>query len=470
MSKNSKPKIEIEKERTLNLSIKEGSAAAFMTGAGESYITPYALALNANSSQVGFLTSFTGLLGPMSQIFGSKSMYKYSGKKLIITSVFLQATMWLIILSLGLLYFNGIITNSAVPILIFLYSLYAVVGAFGGPSWFSLMGDLVPEEKRGKYFSKRNKITGAISMIVMLVAAFILDFTEGKELVIFGFAIIFGIACIGRYSSAYLLAKHYYPQVEIKKKKYFSFIQFIKKAPSNNFGKFVIFVGLMTLATNFAGPFFAVYMLKNLNYSYTWFTIINLSSALFTILSMSLWGKIGDKYGNRKLLKIGSIFVPLAPLPWLISGNPFFLIFTAQFVAGAGWAAFNLAASNFIYDSVTPQRRGICVAYFNMINGFGVFVGAMLGGLFAQYIHISFMNIFLLIFLISGIARAIIVLIFLPRIKEVRKVEHISDKNILRDILIDIHPPFYGILKVVLSTMINLTKKVNRKKKVSVFF
>lgn len=459
-----------EKDRTLDLSIKEGSAAAFMTGAGESYITPYALALNASNSQIGLLTSFTGLLGPMSQIFGSKSMYKYSQKKLIVTSVFLQATMWLIILSLGLLYFNGIITNSAVPILIFLYSLYAVVGAFGGPAWFSLMGDLVHEEKRGEYFSRRNKIVGAVSMIVMLVAAFILDFTKEKDLVIFGFAIVFGIACIGRYVSAYLLSIHYYPQVEIKKKKYFSFIQFIKKAPSNNFGKFVIFVGLITLATNFAGPFFAVYMLKNLNYSYTWFTIINLSSALFTILSMSLWGKIGDRYGNRKLLKIGSILVPLAPLPWLFSGNPFFLIFTAQFVAGVGWAAFNLAASNFIYDSVSQQRRGICVAYYNMINGVGVFVGAIFGGLFAQYVHISFMNIFLFIFLISAIARAIVVLVLLPKIKEVRNVEHISDKNILRDILIDIHPPFYGILRVALFTMINFTKKINGKKKISVFF
>jgi len=482
MSEDSKSKVEIEKnrkfftsfkkgnfeeekKRTLNLSIKEGSAAAFMTGSGESYITPYALALNASNSQIGLLTSLSGLFGPISQIFGSKSMYKYSRRKLITTAVFLQATMWLIILGLGILYFNGIITNSAVPLLIFLYSLYAIVGAFGGPAWFSLMGDLVPEEKRGKYFSKRNKITGAVSMIVMLAAAFILDFTKEKNLVIFGFAIVFGIACIGRYVSAYLLSKHYYPRVEIKKKKYFSFIQFIKKAPSNNFGKFVIFVGLITLATNFAGPFFAVYMLKDLGYSYTWFTIINLSSALFTILSMSLWGKIGDRYGNRKLLKIGSIFVPLAPLPWLISGNLIFLIFTAQFISGVGWGAFNFAASNFIYDSVSRHRRGICVAYYNIINGFGVFVGAVLGGLFAQYVHISFMNIFLLIFLISAIARAIIVLILLPKIKEVRNIEHVSDKDVLRNLLIDIHPPFYGILRIVLFTMINFTKKINEKKK-----
>src|SRR3989338_973418 len=134
MSEDSKSKVEIEKnrkfftsfkkgnfeeekKRTLNLSIKEGSAAAFMTGSGESYITPYALALNASNSQIGLLTSLSGLFGPISQIFGSKSMYKYSRRKLITTAVFLQATMWLIILGLGILYFNGIITNSAVPLL-----------------------------------------------------------------------------------------------------------------------------------------------------------------------------------------------------------------------------------------------------------------------------------------------------------------------------------------------------------------
>ena len=448
-----------EKDRTMKLSIKEGSATAVMSGAGESYIVPYALALKASNFQIGLLTSFVNLFGAGAQIIGGKLGYYFDRKKIILVSVFMQATMWLIILSLGLLVWSGKISDSAATILLGLYCIYAVVGNLSGPAWFSLMGDIVPEEKRGNYFSKRNKAIMSVTLVITLASAFFLDYMESLNIILFGFAIIFATASLGRYISVFLLSKHYYPKREVKKESYFGFFQFLKKSPKNNFGKFVIYVGMMNLATNIAAPFFAVYMLKELHYSYTWFTIVNLSAIMFTVISVPLWGKIGDKFGNRKLLGIGSAIVPFASLLWLISKNPVVIIFTAQLAAGIGWAAFNLAASNFVYDVVTPQRRGICVAYFNSINGIGIFIGAILGALVAQFVHLDFINVFFLIFIISGVARALVVIIFLPMIKEVRIKETKEKVNILNYIAAGTPRPFYGMFRGVLSIMTDFIRK-----------
>ncbi|PIN90549.1 hypothetical protein COU57_03350 [Candidatus Pacearchaeota archaeon CG10_big_fil_rev_8_21_14_0_10_32_14] len=412
------------KKKSLNYSIVEGSFASVSNGAGEQYLVPYALALNANNAQVGFLSSFVGFIGASSQILGSKLMFKYSRKKLIVTFVFLQAAMWLVVLSLGLLYLKGALNSFyAVTLLILFYTIYSVFGSLAGPPWFSLLGDLAPEKGRGKYFSKRNRINGSVAMIAALIASFFLDYMKELGLVIIGFVILFAISCLGRFLSGFIFTKHYYPKLEMKKEHYFSFRQFIKKAPGNNYGKFVIFVGMMNIFVHFSGPFFTVYMLEELHYSYLWFTLVNLAGSLFTILSIPFWGEIGDRYGNRTLLVIGSLIVPIIPIFWLFSGNPIYLILTAQLASGIGWAAFNLGASNFIYDSVTPQRRGLCVSYYNMINGISIFIGAMAGGLVAQYVHLSFMNVFLFIFLISGIGRAIVSLTMLRKIKEVRTIE-----------------------------------------------
>ncbi|MEK9184625.1 MAG: hypothetical protein AAB866_00460, partial [Patescibacteria group bacterium] len=117
---------EVEKKKTMKLSVKEGSATAFMSGAGEAYIVPYALALNANNFQVGLLTSAVNLFGSSSQIIGSKLSYRFEKRKLILFSVFLQATMWLIILGLGILVWKNIINEYAATILIGLYCLYAI--------------------------------------------------------------------------------------------------------------------------------------------------------------------------------------------------------------------------------------------------------------------------------------------------------------------------------------------------------
>ena len=453
------------KKRTRELSIKEGSATAFMSGAGESYIVPYALALNANNAQIGFLTSFVNLFGAIAQIFGGRFTYKFSRRKIILFSVFMQATMWLIILGLGLLVWKGIINGYAVSILIILYCLYAIIGNLSGPSWFSLMGDIVKKNERGEYFSRRNKIVTLIGLIVTLAAAFFLDYMKEIGLLIVGFAFLFLIASIGRYVSTFLLTKHYYPKNKAKKESYFGFFQFIKKAPRNNFGKFVIYVGLINLTTNFAGPFFAVYMLKELNYSYIWFTIVILSALIFTILSIPIWGKIGDKYGNKQLLKIGSYIIPFGAILWLFSKNPIVIILTSQLAAGVGWAGFNLAASNFIYDAVTPQRRGICVAYFNTVNGIGIFLGAIAGGLFAQYIHIGFINTFLLIFLISGLARAAVVLIFLPGIKETRIAPSKENVNMINYIATGTPKPFYGFFRGVLFIITDIVGRTKKGKK-----
>ncbi|MFA4952740.1 MAG: MFS transporter [Candidatus Pacearchaeota archaeon] len=451
-SKTSKGKQEVrEKEKTLKISIKEASAASVMTGAGDAYVVPYALALNANNAQIGYLTSLAGLIGPSSQIIGSRFMYKYSRKRLVISSVFLHALMWVVFLLLGLLYWQGFLEGENVAmIFIILYCAYALFGSLGGPAWFSLMGDLVDAKERGRYFGKRNRIAGIVNISVTLVAAFILDYTKNYNLVIFGFIIIFSFAAIGRFVSCYLLTKHYYPKMNMKREDYFSFWEFIKKAPKNNFGKFVIFVSLVTLGTNFAAPFFGVYMLEELHYSYTWFTIVTLSGGVFTLLSMPFWGKIGDKYGNRQLMKIGMFMIPVLPLPWIIFKSPVALILTAQLLSGLGWAAFNLGLSNYIYDAVTPGRRGFCVAYFNVINGVGVFIGAILGGLFAQYIHISFINTFFLIFLISAILRVLPGFILFPKIKEVRATSN-KKENVLTSILSPARPlidMFRGVVSV----------------------
>jgi MFS family permease len=180
-----------------------------------------------------------------------------------------------------------------------------------------------------------------------------------------------------------------------------------------------------------AAPFFTVYMLKNLSFSYTTMMLVNISATVFTLLFSPVLGKFADKYGNRELLKFGGSLIPLAPLLWLFSGNPWYLAFVPQLAAGIGWASFNLAASNFIYDVVTPQRRGICVTYFNTFVYGGTFLGSAVGGIIATYAPITFMNHLLFLFALSGVIRGIVSIIMLPKIMEVRDVKKLSSNPLV---------------------------------------
>jgi MFS family permease len=173
---------------------------------------------------------------------------------------------------------------------------------------------------------------------------------------------------------------------------------------------------------------------------------------------MPLWGKFADKFGNLKVIRMTGAFVFLVPLAWLLTPLLMVISPTAaiiyliieEFITNFIWAGFNLSAVNFIYDAVTQQRLALCIAYYNILNGIGVFIGATLGG-FISSLNFNFLGLspILFIFLISGIARLIVYAFMMPKIKEVREVEKYQKGELrgelrgeLKKILLPIHNRF----------------------------
>ncbi len=432
------------KKKAREISIKEGSANGISEGFGSRYITPYALALGANNIYIGFLNSLPSLLGNFSKLYTIKVMWKTKRKKIAFLGSLSQAFTWLLIILVGFM-FSVINLNSTMThiFLILIYSILVVCGAFYGPAWNSWMKDIVTRES-GRYFGRRNRIIGTVTLVSMLIAGFILDYFRNTKIFI-GFAILFTLAFVSRAISSMFFLKKYEPEFKPEKEYYFSFLEFSKKMPYTNFGRFVIFTSLMQLATTIASPFFAVYMLKHLNFNYITYTIMIVSSSLVSLLFMPVWGKFADSYGNIKVIKICSFLISFIPLLWLASPLiikyfPFILLpylILVEVFSGFAWAGFNLSSSNFVYDAVTRQRMALCVSYYNIIEGIGVFIGAtLIGGLITSRSFIFFsLNPILFVFLLSGIARLIVALIMNVKIKDVRQVKKFGIKEAKEKIL-----------------------------------
>jgi MFS family permease len=431
------------KEKTKKLSIKEVTATSVMDGAGSRYITPYALAIGANNTQISLLTSLPSLLGNLLQLWTPKAIEKYSRKKIIALGVFLQALMWLPMLGVGYFFFyRGVDHGISASLMIIFYTLFVIFGAFLSPAWNSLMKDIVTKD-RGQYFGKRNRRAGIISILVFLICGFVLHYFQGISNLFIGFLILFSVAFISRLTSGYLITKHYEPELKLEKGYYFSFWQFIKKIPQSNFGKFSVFISLVMFATAIASPFFSVYMLRDLKFSYLAWALVCVSGSISAFLFMPVWGKIADKFGNLKVMRVTGAFIPLIPLLWLPTVllikisliTVIIYILVEEFVSNLIWAGFNLCYANFIYDAVTRQKVALCIAYFNVLNGIGVFIGASLGALVASSNFSLFgFSSLLSVFLISGIVRFIVYVIMIPKIKEVREVQRYEKGEIRREI------------------------------------
>ncbi len=403
--------------KSLTLSIKDGVAYAATTGFGDSYINPFAVALGASNFQVGLLSSFSQLVSSLTQLKAADITERLgSRKKIIVISASFQAFMLLPIAIIP--YLPQLIQVGA---LICFCTFYLLFSSFVSPAWGSLMANLVPERRRGAFFSKRGRLVGLITVISAFLAGYILHLFKKESLT--GFTIIFLIAMVSRYISCYFLSKMYEPPLEIKQEHYFSFIEFIRRLNVGNFGKYVVFQSSFSFAVYIASPFFPMFMLRDLGFSYITYTIITTTVPLASMLAIRYWGRYADAIGNRQIIRICSIGISVLPALWLFSQHVYFLI-VIQIMAGFFWGGFNLCTSNFIYDSVIPEKRTRCISYFNTINGVAICIGTLLGGFLANHMPHLFGYQLLALFAISSFSRIIVSTILLRRVKEIRKIAY----------------------------------------------
>jgi MFS family permease len=166
-------------------------------------------------------------------------------------------------------------------------------------------------------------------------------------------------------------------------------------------------------------------MLEHLNFSYITFMIVTASSTIFYLISLPLVGKFSDRFGNIKLLYISNLMFFLNPLMWIFIKSPILLILIPQLITGISNSTLIIASTDFAYDSVSPQKRGVCISYLNLLIGLGIFAGSLVGGALVKYSGISAVFPFFLVFGISAVCRLLSGILFLPKIKDERKFENL---------------------------------------------
>ncbi|MBL7164976.1 MAG: MFS transporter [Dehalococcoidales bacterium] len=410
--------------QTLKNSMLDGASHSAMLGLTQNYVVPFALAFRATTAQIGLLSSIPSLIMAFSQLTAPFLARRAGSRKNFILPVALiHALIWLPILLIPYIF-----PGDKMWWLIGLMSLSAVFNSLANPAWGSLMADLVPENTRGRYFGQRAKICGFVTLVFSFAAGGLLQWTTGNPFI--GFSVIFGSAMLFRLISWYFLSKMHEPLLSKTEKYHGNLLSAVKKMWPSNLGRFIIYVALVNFATLLCGPFFAVYMLRDLQFNYFTYVTINATASIATIAFMTFWGKRADRAGNIKVMRITAFLIPLVPVLWLVSKEVYFLI-PIQILAGFAWSGFNLVSSNFLYDVSPRENRTQNIAIFNAINGLAMCLGALTGGFLVSRLPQINGSSLLTLFLISGILRGLIVLSPLRKIHEVRHVPRVSTINLM---------------------------------------
>lgn len=420
---------------SLKHSIRDGAAYAVMTGAGESYFSAFAVFLKANTAQIGFLASIPTLLASFAQLFSAWLGHKLGKRKaIILVGAGLQAVIWLPLMLLPLLF-----PQYAVELLIGCIIFYHAFGNLASPQWSSLMGELVTERKRGRYFGRRTAISSMVSFIALIGAGLLLHYFDDAQATQTGFILIFIIAVSGRIISFYHLTKMYDPPGHVAAMEIPLRSATLKSLSSSQFVRFSAFFALIQFSVYIASPFFSVYLLRDLHFSYMEFMACSASTVLFQFIALQRWGRISDIFGNRIILNLCGLLIPLLPFLWLLSGNFYYLLLVQAF-GGFIWAGFSLSASNYLYDLIPQNKRATYMAIHNVLGSTGVFLGALLGGWLGTVmpdhyslfgVEVTLTSVIYNIFILSFVLRLATMLTFIPRLREKRKVRRLPLRNLV---------------------------------------
>lgn len=376
-----------------------------------SYTIPYALALNATNAEIGLLNFMKNFATTAAQIPGAMMTERFSRKSLWIFSAISSRLFWIPIILVPLL-------NLSVTALILFLALATFLWALNAPAWTSIAGDIVPESERGRYFGKRNFLIGLSGLIATMVAG---------VLVYYGFPLIFSISIIlGLFSTIFFMRIH---EPKFKKKFIYKYsfsldLKGIKNGIviNKDLAIFTVFLMFMNFAVNVAAPFFAVYQLRDLNVGYIWFAVIVSFSVLTTIVFQPYWGRLNDRFGERKIIAANGILICFVPFFYLFVSSPWHILLV-EFFSSFAWSGFDLATFNLLLSLTPQEKRPEYVANHRFFISIGAMFGSLSGGLIAESLKDSrflFLYGLQIIFLISFILR-ISTLILLTRIRGIEK-------------------------------------------------
>jgi MFS family permease len=363
-------------DRSLRHSIKDGVAYTVLSGGTETWFSAWALHLSATASQIGVLASLPPLLGSLSQLLGAWLGRRAGRRRSIILGGATVQALALLPMALLPLLFPG----SA-----FLWVLMGATLYFGGvnaaaPQWSSLMGDLVPEDRRGRYFGLRNRLCSITGFTALALSGLLLDHFNRGHSTTTGFLLIFASGLAARALSIWHLGRMWDPPGPVAALQVPPLGQAWQTLSRSPFVRFSLFFSAMQFGVAIASPFFVVYMLKELGFSYRLFMGISASAVLVQFLTLNHWGAVSDALGNRRILKITGALLPVMPLLWLFSANPLYLVIIQAF-SGTVWAGYSLSAGNFVYDLIPPDRRATLLAFHGVAGGLALFAGAPAGWL-----------------------------------------------------------------------------------------
>jgi hypothetical protein len=354
----------------------DGSAFSFMTGCGEAYFAAFALALGLGELAAGLIGPVPQLIAACSMLFAHAFIIRLGSlKKWVVLLASIQASVFAPLTAIAVL-------GAAPAWLVYAcVSLYWIGSIGGGAAWNAWATAMYPAAIRPRYFGRRTRLQQFFVLVGLVSGGAILQSigsgNPGPGTA--AYAILFAASGLARALSVAMLTRHSDPVPIPPGFRDVRLPEFAAGLRNHRGGKLLLAMVCLQATAMVAGPFFAPYMLAQLDLEYAEYMGVVGTMVLAKSLALPTIGELIKRIGARPVLLLGGFgIVPLSAM-WVVSDHIAYLLL-CQIISGVCWAAYELASFLLLFDTIPIRERVGLLARYNLVNTLASALGAAAGG------------------------------------------------------------------------------------------
>lgn len=391
---------EIDIRYATRVSIIEGmfwQVYATLAAPGSVFLTKFAVILGATPLQFGVLSA----IGQVAQVFqplGAAIVRGMTSRKRMVVELVSWGRAFAFLY--GFLPFL-LPRQTAIWAFLALFLVATSLQAVGGNIWTGWISDLIPAEKRGRFFAVRSQYLMLLGLVTGYVFSALIDPFDAErtglakaiaaalgnapwlspEYLPHAFLGVMAVAAsVGLVGARVLVLQPERPK-PIEGERFRDVV--VASLSDRNFRWLLLYGTWWMLAVGIGGPFWGPFMIKKLGMSLISIQIYGMIQTLAALVSLRPWGSLIDRFGNKTAMRIAIAMGGVNPLVWLFATpQSYGFLYVEAATSGIMWAGAGVVASNFVLSIAPAARRQIYSGIFGAVSGFAMMLTLLASGAF----------------------------------------------------------------------------------------
>jgi MFS family permease len=371
-----------QRKRTIELAISS-TIISTIAGAciGNNIITLLAVDLGAGPVFIGFLT-FAAAFPSVCRAFTMSTMERVGKKKLLIywTTI---GTVFIIPMPL-MAQHNENLYRWCLWIVLLSTAVRYTLFAFGDTGWFPILQDSVPRSITGRFFASMRVAWQTALLFATLAIAW---FFKGEGHAFWKFEVIFAIALLLHVIKVFtfipMVERPPHPSKEASPSILARMLEAWGDGPMKYY---LLYLMTYTFAMSVTGQF-RLTMLKSAGYTNSFIIFTTSLAPLGAILTLRIWGRIADRFGNRAILNITHLGMIVSCCAWVFVHNtPFGMVLTTVlfFVMSVFGSGTGIVQTRYMMH-IVPVHKQYYITICNVATGVVSGLAPLMGGFFLDW-------------------------------------------------------------------------------------